>query len=46
LKLVDETPGTAALFLRLTPDGVKAYVSSRFKDVPRVRSPEAEKRAG
>jgi len=46
LKLVDETPGAAALFLRLTPDGVKAYESSRFKDVPRVRSPAAEKRAG
>jgi thiamine biosynthesis lipoprotein len=46
LKLVDETPGAAALFLRLTPDGVKTYESSRFQDVPKVRSPEAEKRAG
>jgi thiamine biosynthesis lipoprotein len=46
LKLVDETPGASALFQRLTPDGVKTFPSSRFQDVPIVRSPEAAQRAG
>ena len=46
LKLVDETPGAAAIFRRLTPEGIKTFESSRFKEVPKVRSPEATKRAG
>jgi thiamine biosynthesis lipoprotein len=46
LKLVDQTPGAAALFQRLTADGVKTFESSRFKDVPKVRSPKATQRAG
>jgi thiamine biosynthesis lipoprotein len=36
LKLVDETPGAAAIFFRLTKDGIKAFESSRFKQVPVV----------
>ncbi len=46
LKLVDETPGAAALFRRLTPDGVKTFESSRFKDLPKVRVSETSRRAG
>ncbi len=46
LKLVDETPGAAAIFQRLTPDGIKSFESSRFKDVPKDRSPASTKRAG
>ena len=34
LKLVDETPGAAAIFVRLTPEGIKTFESSRFKEVP------------
>jgi FAD:protein FMN transferase len=33
LKLVDDTPGAAAIFVRLTPDGIKTFESARFKDV-------------
>ena len=36
LKLVDETPGAAAIFFRLTKDGIKSFESSRFKLVPTV----------
>jgi FAD:protein FMN transferase len=36
LKLVDETLGAAALFQRLTPEGVKTFESSRFRPVPKV----------
>jgi thiamine biosynthesis lipoprotein len=36
LKLVDETPGAAAIFVRSTPDGIKTFESSRFKQVPTV----------
>jgi FAD:protein FMN transferase len=36
LKLVDETPGAAALFQRVTPEGVKTFESSRFRLVPKV----------
>ena len=46
LKLVDDTPGAAAIFRRLTPDGIKTFESSRFKDIPKVRSKEERKRAG
>jgi FAD:protein FMN transferase len=41
LKLVDETPGAAAIFVRLTADGVKSYESSRFKEIPKVETPKA-----
>jgi FAD:protein FMN transferase len=41
LKLVDETPGAAALFQRLTPEGVKTFESSRFRRVPKVEGQEA-----
>ena len=36
LKLVDETPGAAAIYVRLTPDGIKTFESSRFKEVPKT----------
>jgi thiamine biosynthesis lipoprotein len=41
LKLVDETPGAAALFQRLTPEGVKTFESSRFRRMPKVAGPDA-----
>jgi FAD:protein FMN transferase len=34
LKLVDDTPGASAIFVRLTPQGIKTFESSRFKRVP------------
>ena len=34
LKLVDDTPGASAIFVRLTPQGIKTFESKRFKDVP------------
>ncbi len=34
LKLIEDTPGTAALYLRSTPDGIKRFESSRFKELP------------
>ena len=34
LKLVDETPGASAIFVRSTPEGIKTFESSRFKQVP------------
>ena len=37
LKLVDDTPGAAAIFVRLTPDGIKTFESSRFKNIPRKK---------
>ena len=46
LRLVDETPGAAAIFRRLTPEGIKTFESSRFKDVPKVRSEGPTKRPG
>jgi thiamine biosynthesis lipoprotein len=33
LKLVDDTPGAAAIFVRSTPDGIKTWESSRFKAI-------------
>ena len=38
LKLVDQTPGAAAIFVRLTPEGIKTFESSRFNQVPIVPS--------
>jgi thiamine biosynthesis lipoprotein len=40
LRLVDETPGAAALFVRATPGGIKTFASSRFKEIPQLRSAE------
>jgi thiamine biosynthesis lipoprotein len=34
LKLVDETPGAAAIFVRSTADGIKTWESSRFQQLP------------
>jgi thiamine biosynthesis lipoprotein len=46
LKLVDQTPGAAAIFIRATPGGIQSFESSRFRDVPKVRSQAPTKRAG
>ena len=43
LKLVDDTPGAAALFVRSTSDGIKTFESSRFKQVPMVEPSEPAK---
>jgi thiamine biosynthesis lipoprotein len=45
LKLVDETPGAAAIFRRLTPDGIKTFESSRFGQVPKLPAEELSKPA-
>ena len=34
LKLVDDTSGASAIFVRSTPEGIKIFESSRFKQVP------------
>jgi len=34
LKLVDQTPGAAAIFVRRAPGGLKTFESARFKSVP------------
>lgn len=36
LKLVDDTPGCAALYQRVTPDGVRTFESARFKAVAKA----------
>jgi thiamine biosynthesis lipoprotein len=36
LKLVEETPGAAAIYVRLTPEGIKTFESSRYKEIPTV----------
>jgi thiamine biosynthesis lipoprotein len=41
LKLIDETPGAAAIFVRLTTDGIKTYESSRFKQIPKLETPKS-----
>jgi thiamine biosynthesis lipoprotein len=33
LKLVDETPGAAAIFVRKLPAGIKTFESARFKEI-------------
>jgi thiamine biosynthesis lipoprotein len=38
LKLVDETPGAAAIYVRSTPDGIRTFESSGFKQIPRAKS--------
>ena len=40
LKLVDETPGAAAIYVRLTPDGIKTFESSRYKEIPKTELKE------
>jgi len=45
LKLVDDTPGAAAVFVRSTPEGIKTFESSRFRHVPTVEPHESPKRA-
>ena len=37
LKLIEDTPGTAALYVRLTPEGIRSFESSRFKEIPRTK---------
>ena len=39
LRLVDETAGAAAVFVRLTADGIETFESSRFKEIPRKTGP-------
>ncbi len=41
LKLVDDTPGCAALYQRVTPEGVRTFESSRFKLVPKADARDA-----
>jgi thiamine biosynthesis lipoprotein len=41
LKLIEETPGAAALYLRLTPEGLKTFESSRFKEITRTGPKDA-----
>jgi FAD:protein FMN transferase len=41
LKLVEETLGAAALFQRLTPEGVRTFESSRFRAVPKAGDRDA-----
>ncbi len=41
LKLVDETPGAAALYQRVTPERVKTFESSRFREVPKLKGKDA-----
>ncbi len=37
LKLVEDTPGAAAIYVRATPDGIKIFESSRFKEIPKKK---------
>jgi len=37
LKLIEDIPGTAAIYVRSTPEGIRSFESSRFKDVPRTK---------
>ncbi len=41
LRLVDETPGAAALYQRATPGGIQTFESSRFSRVPKASGDEA-----
>ncbi len=38
LKLVDETPGAAALYQRVTPEGVRTFESLAVRQVPKVEA--------
>ena len=48
LKLVEETPGAAAIYVRSTPEGIKTFESSRFKQILKVEltDPTAGARSG
>ena len=37
LKLIEAMPGTAALYVRSTPNGIRTFESSRFKQIPRTK---------
>jgi thiamine biosynthesis lipoprotein len=37
LKLIEETPGAAAIYTRSTPEGIRTFVSSRFESIPRIQ---------
>ena len=37
LRLIEAMPGTAALYVRSTPDGIRTFESSRFKELPRTK---------
>ena len=37
LRLIESLPGTAALYVRSTPDGIRTFESSRFKELPRTK---------
>jgi FAD:protein FMN transferase len=36
LKLVEQTPGAAAIYVRKTPEGIKTFESSRYKEIQKV----------
>ncbi len=38
LALIEETPGTSAVFLRQTQSGLEVFESSRFKDLPALET--------
>jgi thiamine biosynthesis lipoprotein len=40
LRLIESLPGTAALYVRSTPDGIRTFESSRFKQIPRTKPKE------
>lgn len=40
LRLVDSTPGAAALILRATPDGIETYRSARWNALPAAAPPK------
>ena len=42
LKLIEETPGAAARYVRSTPEGVQTFESSRFKQIPRTGPKDAK----
>jgi thiamine biosynthesis lipoprotein len=44
LKLIEETPGAAAIYVRSTAEGIKTFESARFGQVPKVEHDEASKR--
>ena len=46
LKLIEAMPGTAALYVRSTPDGIRTFESSRFKELPRTKPKAAAGRPG
>jgi thiamine biosynthesis lipoprotein len=45
LKLVDQTPGAAGVFVRKVGDGIKTFESARFKEIPRAGRAQNSARA-